>query len=251
VPCAPLQIHAEDSDGPFRHETLFCGPPMFGDFSIPSLLQWVAYHRYHAGMEHFILYDTGASPGGTGTWHPCYTVQYSNVQYITGHEFIAYHRHHAGMEHFIFYDTGERGPPPRPCRCIFGTYTGGSPWSNVLWVCRWAAVGVPLGGCGCAAGRPWVCRWASVGVPLVCRGCATGLPPPGVPRVCPGLCGAGSVTESFRRTLDPLVGEGLVTVQDFKEGLAVRRVGPEPGETGSFFPTLPPRETPSTVILRV
>lgn len=33
---------------------------MFGDFSIPSLLQWIPYHRYHAGMDHFILYDTGA-----------------------------------------------------------------------------------------------------------------------------------------------------------------------------------------------
>lgn len=49
-----------DSNGPFKYESVFCGPPMFGKLSLPGILQWVAYHRYHAGFDHFILYDSGA-----------------------------------------------------------------------------------------------------------------------------------------------------------------------------------------------
>lgn len=42
---------------------------MYGAIAPLAITQFIDYHRYHAGMDHFIFYDSGESQGLQQVYH--------------------------------------------------------------------------------------------------------------------------------------------------------------------------------------
>lgn len=51
--------HAPAFEGPFEHKVAFCSQPMRGLWHLQGIVQFIVYHQYNAGFEHFHLYNAG------------------------------------------------------------------------------------------------------------------------------------------------------------------------------------------------